>query len=82
MADFTMHPVQSSNVHSVGHDGDALLVRFRAIGGAPGALYRYPSAGAEHVEALLAAPSAGKYVHWMLKRAHPGEPVDEPPSAA
>jgi hypothetical protein len=48
--------VSSSTVHSVGHDGRALFVRFR-VGreGLPGPTYRYPTAKIEHHKAMLAA---------------------------
>ena len=71
-----MTPVSSSNLHSVGHDGEALYVRFRGKDG-PGRLYRYPTAGREHYEGLLAAPSAGSYFLDQLKFGHVGERVHE-----
>lgn len=71
-----MTEVKSSNVHSVGHDGSALFVRFRAKGGVPGPLYRYPTAGNEHHEALLVAQSPGSYVIDRLRHSHRGEKME------
>lgn len=64
-----MTPVNSRSIAAVGHDGAGLLVQFTS-----GALYRYPTAGREHMDALLAAPSAGKHMHG-IKLAHRGEKV-------
>lgn len=66
----TMHPVVSSNVAAVGHDGTALVVQFTNK-----TAYRYPTAGAEHLEAVLKAPSAGQYLRKTIIPHHKGEPV-------
>lgn len=81
MSDTTSIPkmelVTSTNLHSVGHDGDALYVRFKGAGGTPGKLYRYPTAGAEHHAGLIAAASPGSYFADRVKHFHRGEPVAE-----
>lgn len=51
----------SGNVHSVEHDGTALVVCFRAKDGGPGRRYTYPGAGVEHVDGMVNAHSPGKY---------------------
>ena len=75
----TTHPhmteVRSTNLHSVGHDGAALFVRFRAKGGVPGPLYRYPTAGKEHHEALLVTDSPGRYHADRIRHFHTGEKI-------
>jgi hypothetical protein len=70
----TMTPVVSSNLHSVGHDGEKLYVRFKGAGGAPGRVYRY-AAGAEHHDALLKADSPGRHFNATIKNHFIGEPV-------
>ena len=71
----TMTEVTSNYLHSVGHDGDALFIRFRDKGG-PGKLFRYPTAGADLHAALLAAPSPGRHFHAAIKGKHNAEAVD------
>lgn len=55
----------SSNIAAVAHDGSDLLVRFKG-----GGEYRYHGGEAHHVEAILKAPSAGKYFAAHIKPAH------------
>lgn len=63
-----MTPVTSSNIQEVGHCGSALWVRFKN-----GGLYRYPSAGREHLDAMTKADSPGSYLHTLVKPHHKGE---------
>jgi hypothetical protein len=72
-----MSALTSTNLHSVGHDGAALYVRFRSAGGAPGRLYRYPTAGREHHEGLIGADSPGRYLADRIVHFHKGERVYE-----
>ena len=72
-----MTRVESSNVHSVGHDGAALYVRFRGAGGTPGALYRYATAAREHHDGMINADSPGRYFLDRVKHQHGGERVNE-----
>lgn len=66
-----MKAVTSSNIDAVGHDGDALYVRFKS-----GGTWRYPTANQGHMEAMVAADSPGGYFHRTIKAAHKGERVD------
>lgn len=72
-----MEPVASSNIHSVGHDGSALYVRFRGAGGTPGRLYRYSTADAGVHQGIMGALSPGSYFADRIKHVHRGEPVQE-----
>ena len=65
-------PVQSSLISAIGHDGQALYIRFRA-----GGLYRYPTAGTDLHAALLSSGSVGQYFHRHIKSSHHGTRVDE-----
>jgi hypothetical protein len=65
-----MTPVKSTNIASVGHDGQSLWVKFLN-----GTLYRYPTAGADLHAGMVAAKSAGQYFHQYIKSAHKGEKV-------
>ena len=70
-----MHPVDSSRIHAVGHDGKALYVQFRTKQGAPGPTYRYATAGPEHHEAMRHSESPGRYFEFAVNRTHAGELV-------
>ncbi len=70
-----LHPVMSSNVAAVGHDGEALYVKFRGRDGTPGSTYRYPTADQAVMDEMLAAPSVGRYAQTVLRRLHEGELV-------
>lgn len=61
-------PIKSSQIVSIGHDGDALEIEFKG-----GGIYRYP-APAEIYQQLLAADadpeqSVGKAFHALVKTA-------------
>ena len=71
-----LDPVVSSNIYAVGHDGEALYVRFKDRNKQPGSIYRYPSAGLEHHRAMLTADSAGNYFAAEIRDAHQGEIVE------
>lgn len=73
----TMTSVTSSNLHSIGHDGQALYVRFKGKDGAPGALYRYPTATDAHHKSLLSAASPGRHFTDVIRHFHPSEKVTE-----
>lgn len=70
-----LHPVRSSNVSAVGHDGEALYVKFHGRDGAPGSTYRYPTADQAVMDEMLAATSVGRYAQTVLRRLHEGELV-------
>jgi hypothetical protein len=65
-----MTAVASTNIHSVGHDGSALFVRFH-----DGGTYRYPGVGAEHHDAMLKAESPGRYFANKIRDRHRGGKV-------
>lgn len=60
-----MTKLNSSAIEAVHHDGDALVVRFTG-----GREYRYPSAGAEHVDGFVGAASAGRYFNEQIRPHH------------
>lgn len=74
-----MKPVpRSTNIHSVGHDGTDLFVRFKAgkLEAADGGrVYRYRGADAAHVERMLSSPSPGTHLHEHIKNAFPADRV-------
>jgi KTSC domain len=55
-----MHPVKSSNIESIGHDGDTMHVRFKN-----GGTYSYTGVTAEGFRRLKEAPSVGKHLAKM-----------------
>lgn len=54
--------MSSSNVHSVGHDGADLLIRFKGAGGLAGPVYRYAGAPASLVEEIVGSDSPGGFI--------------------
>ena len=74
-----MMPVASSNLHSVGHTGDALVVAFKKKGDekAQGDVYVYRGVPASHAAEIQKAPSPGGMFHRLIKAAHvPGEKIE------
>ena len=61
-----MIPVQSTNVNSVGHDGQNLFVKFNN-----GSIYTYSGVPASVFQELLNAPSKGKFLHYRIKGVYP-----------
>jgi len=59
-------PVSSSNVDAARRVGPDLEVRFLAKGKQPRRTWRYPGAAGELAN-LVNAPSAGKFVKWVLR---------------
>lgn len=57
--------VQSSNIHSMGHDGHTLWVRFKS-----GALYSYPDVPAETYHDGLQAESIGSWFRDNIRGKH------------
>ena len=68
----TMHPVQSSNVESVGYDEQSQVIYIRFLNGA---VYGYKGASKAEFDGLLVAPSVGSYIHRNLKNVYPYERV-------
>lgn len=62
-------PVKSSNIDSVGHDGQHTYVKFKS-----GGVWKYPATADDH-SALLGAESIGKHFHANLK-GRAGEKVE------
>lgn len=60
-------PVQSSNVVSVGHDGETLEIEFAGKDGKPGAIYRYANVSPAIFRACLAARSVGSFIAQNIK---------------
>ncbi len=58
------HPVQSSNIASVGYDPESQLleVEFK-----DGAVYRYLGVPASLYQSLMQAPSKGTFLHEQVK---------------
>lgn len=68
----TMTPTTGSAlIHSVGHDGTALFIRFNERG-VPGKTYRYADAPADFMSAMLAHDSPGAYFHEHVRGKHEG----------
>jgi len=83
-----MLPVESSQIHSIGHDpkNEILAIRFkdRATGG-PSSLYHYRNFTADQFEAFRKAESIGSYFYAHIKPAilaHPYTRIEEPPAKA
>lgn len=66
----TMHPVESSNIDRIGHDGSALHVAFKS-----GGTHRYENVPAETFEAMRAAESVGKFFHAHIRSKHTSSKV-------
>lgn len=57
-----MQPVTSSNIESIGHEGDTLAVQFKN-----GALWNYPGVTADTFDAMQKADSVGKFFNAHIK---------------
>lgn len=68
MPQITMQPVDSSQIHSIGHDADSqtLAIRFKSKAGA-GSLYHYANFAAEDFEAFKSAESIGAHFGKHIK---------------
>lgn len=68
----TMHPVESTRIHSVGHDGQDGFITFHgnAKKGTPPVTYRYFGMPAETIAALRTAESPGSHFHHNVKDVH------------
>lgn len=61
-----MIPVSSSNIDSIGYDGDTLYVRFNS-----GGLYSYAHVPERVYRQLMSALSHGKYFAAHIKNVYP-----------
>ena len=74
MPPITMTPVQSSQIHSIGHDPETGTMQVRFLSGrgeqrGPGALYQYTGVSAEDFAAFEKAESKGSYFGKVFKPA-------------
>lgn len=68
---YNLTPVESSNVDSMGPDGDDLLVRFKS---SP-TIYRYKGAAPLHEEAL-ASDSVGRFIGQRIRGQYDFERIE------
>jgi hypothetical protein len=68
MPDITMHPVKSSNVKAIGHDGENLIVDFLN-----GRAYRYLGVPESILMDGLGAISVGKWLNTAIKPVYAAE---------
>lgn len=75
-----MTPVESSQIHSLGHDPatNTLAIRFKGKNG-PGSLYHYPNFTADQFAAFQKAPSKGRHFGQYIKghKDHPHSKINE-----
>lgn len=57
-----MHPIKSSNIEAIGHDGDALHVQYRG-----GGTYTYAGVPESTFHAARSADSIGRFLHVNIK---------------
>jgi len=64
-----MDSVESSQIHSIGHDADSntLAVRFKNKAGTPAALYHYSNVTVEDFSAFKGAESIGSHFYKHIK---------------
>ncbi|GAQ30250.1 hypothetical protein SAMD00023378_3933 [Ralstonia sp. NT80] len=82
----TMQAVESSQIHSIGHDPatNTLAIRFRNSKGEPSSLYHYENFTAEEFEEFRAAKSIGSHFGKHIKtfdKKYPFKKIDEPAPA-
>jgi len=82
----TMTPVESSQIHSIGHDAETntLAVRFKNSKGVPSSLYHYDNFTAEDFAAFSGAESVGSHFYKHIKPAaekYPFRKIDESAAA-
>lgn len=68
--------VESSNISSVGHDGETLFIRFNS-----GITYRYENVPNIVYELMIEAESVGKFFHHHIKGKFPYSKVEGDPVA-
>lgn len=64
-----MQPVESSQIHSIGHDAasNTLAIRFKNYKGEPSSLYHYDNFSAADFDAFRSAESIGKHFGQHIK---------------
>jgi len=65
-------PVRSSNIKSVGYDPATQTMEVEFVSGG---VHQYAGVPAAKHEAMLKAPSIGKYFHREVRRSHKSKPV-------
>jgi KTSC domain len=65
---------QSGNIQSAGFDRTAGILRVRFAGGKE---YEYHGVSPETYQAFCESPSAGEYLHKVIKQSNPAAPVSE-----
>lgn len=72
----TLVPIEgSSNIHSIGHSGSSLFVRFLRKDGT--VLYRFNGVTEKDYQAILKADSVGKHFHRHIRVHFPGVKIEE-----
>jgi hypothetical protein len=64
--------VVSSNIHAIGYDPDTTTLEVEFT---PGSIYQYFGVTAVEYEALMRAPSKGRYLNHNIKSRHSYEQV-------
>lgn len=69
MRAIALQDVQSSQIHSIGHDAETntLAIRFKSWKGEPTSLYHYQNVSAAEFEALRDADSIGRHFGQHIK---------------
>lgn len=80
-----MKSVESSQIHSIGHDAETgtLAVRFKGKDGAPTSLYHYSNVTAEDFAAFRGAESIGSHFYKHIKpfsEKYPYERIEAKPA--
>lgn len=68
MTPISMTPVESSQIHSIGHDSvtNTLAIRFKSKG-EPSSLYHYSNVTADDFASFLGAESVGSHFYKHIK---------------
>lgn len=83
MPQIEMHPVESSQIHSIGHDAytNTLAIRFKSWKGEATSLYHYANFPADEFEKFKAAESIGAHFGKFIKpevTKYPFQRIDAP----
>ncbi len=86
MTTITMQPVESSQIHSIGHDAptNTLAIRFKSYRGDATSLYHYDNFTAEDFAAFKSAESIGRHFGQLIKNQvtkYPFRKIDESAAA-
>lgn len=86
MPQIQMHPVDSSQIHSIGHDAETgtLAIRFKSYKGEATSLYHYTNFPAAEFEAFKGAESIGSHFGKHIKPfadKYPFQRIDAPAAA-